>query len=148
MGIYKVVIKNAECISKYENDHTAINLGALIKDLLLKAVEDNRFKKIFNDPANSMILVPYLIIIEQDINDSSTLEIEFDRSDFEIICFGNKISVRQTDVLFWKRKGKSDKETADRLNISPHTVNSHLKAVYALLKVGSIGQVFVKLGYL
>lgn len=40
-----------------------------------------------------------------------------------------QLSERETDVLHFIAKGLSNKETADKLNISIHTVNSHRKNI-------------------
>jgi len=40
-----------------------------------------------------------------------------------------ELSERESDVLKWLAKGLSNKETADKLNISIHTVNTHRKNI-------------------
>ena len=92
MAIYTVVIKNAELVCLYDNEHTSTNLSTLSEELITKAFTDRRFKKSFEDPTNSLLIVPYLIIAVPDISDAATIEIEFNREDFEIVCLGNKIS--------------------------------------------------------
>lgn len=50
------------------------------------------------------------------------------------------LTAREIDVLTIFSKGMSYKETADILEISPHTVRIHAKAIYAKIKVASRGE--------
>jgi two-component system NarL family response regulator len=45
------------------------------------------------------------------------------------------LSRKERDVLSAVRDGLSYKEIAARLNISPHTVHSHIKSIYEKLQV-------------
>ncbi len=47
------------------------------------------------------------------------------------------LTQRERDVLEFMSKGKSQKEIANRLYISPHTVNSHTQNIYMKLHVNS-----------
>jgi DNA-binding CsgD family transcriptional regulator len=44
---------------------------------------------------------------------------------------------RQAETCFWLARGLSEREVADRLRISPHTVVSHRRQLYLRLDVGS-----------
>ncbi|MBI5878155.1 MAG: LuxR family transcriptional regulator [Chloroflexi bacterium] len=50
---------------------------------------------------------------------------------------GEPLTAREMEVLRWLAQGLSDKEIADRLVISVHTVRGHLRSVYAKLDVPS-----------
>lgn len=50
---------------------------------------------------------------------------------------GTQLSPREASVLRQMALGQSYKEIAIHLSISPHTVNSHLKNVYAKLQAGN-----------
>jgi len=51
-----------------------------------------------------------------------------------------ELSPRLRDVLSGLAKGLSEKQLADRLGISPHTVHDHVKALYRQLGVSSRGE--------
>ncbi len=55
-----------------------------------------------------------------------------------------KLTKREMDILQRLVEGDSDKQIADRLFISPHTVNSHLKRIYEKLHVHSKAQAVMK----
>ncbi|MBV2358708.1 LuxR family transcriptional regulator [Thalassococcus sp. CAU 1522] len=46
-----------------------------------------------------------------------------------------KLSLRETEVLHWVAKGKSNSVIADLLRISPHTVDAHMRSIYRKLDV-------------
>ncbi|TAN37096.1 MAG: response regulator transcription factor [Verrucomicrobia bacterium] len=54
------------------------------------------------------------------------------------------LSARERDVLELMTQGLVKKEIADRLTLSPHTVNSHLKNIYVKLHVGTRGAAVAK----
>ena len=54
------------------------------------------------------------------------------------------ISERERDVLELMTQGLVKKEIADRLTLSPHTVNTHLKNIYVKLHVGTRGAAVAK----
>ncbi len=45
------------------------------------------------------------------------------------------LTPREAEVLFWVAQGKSNKDVADILSLSPRTVNKHLEQVFAKLGV-------------
>jgi DNA-binding NarL/FixJ family response regulator len=47
------------------------------------------------------------------------------------------LTVREVEVLRLVAQGLTDPQVAEQLVISPHTVNSHLKAIYGKLGVSS-----------
>lgn len=54
------------------------------------------------------------------------------------------LSARQTDVFSELMLGKSEKEIADALQISPHTVHAHIKTIYRALGVRSRAELMAK----
>ena len=49
-----------------------------------------------------------------------------------------QLTVRETDVLKWLAKGLSNKEIADKLNVSIHTVNTHRKNIMDKTSIRSL----------
>jgi len=47
------------------------------------------------------------------------------------------LTAREVEVLRLVAQGLTDPQVADQLVISPHTVNSHLKAIYGKIGVSS-----------
>ena len=45
------------------------------------------------------------------------------------------LTPREAEVLTWLARGKSSRDIADILNLSPRTVNKHLEQMYAKLGV-------------
>jgi DNA-binding CsgD family transcriptional regulator len=45
------------------------------------------------------------------------------------------LTQREAEVLLWVARGKSNRDIADILTLSPRTVNKHLEQIYAKLGV-------------
>jgi DNA-binding CsgD family transcriptional regulator len=45
------------------------------------------------------------------------------------------VTEREAEVLWWIARGKSNRDIAEILDLSPHTVNKHLEQIYAKLDV-------------
>jgi DNA-binding CsgD family transcriptional regulator len=45
------------------------------------------------------------------------------------------VTEREAEVLLWIARGKSNRDIAEILNLSPRTVNKHLEQIYAKLGV-------------
>jgi len=58
-------------------------------------------------------------------------------SDIESICAGFGYTKRERDVLQKLLQGKSYKQIAGELFVSPDTVKSHVKSIYRKTNVGS-----------
>ena len=54
------------------------------------------------------------------------------------------LSARETEILSHLAKGLSYKQIADRLELSPHTVNNHLRKIYGKLHVQTRTEAVVK----
>ena len=52
-------------------------------------------------------------------------------------CSSTKLTVtqREAEVLLWIARGKSNRDIAEILSLSPRTVNKHLEQIYAKLGV-------------
>lgn len=46
-----------------------------------------------------------------------------------------KLTERESEVVFWLARGKTNREIAQILNMSPRTVNKHLEAIFQKLEV-------------
>ncbi len=46
-----------------------------------------------------------------------------------------QLTQRESEVLMWIARGKSNRDIADILSLSPRTVNKHLEQIYAKLGV-------------
>jgi DNA-binding response OmpR family regulator/DNA-binding CsgD family transcriptional regulator len=72
-------------------------------------------------------LAPYEVLLrltEGDIaNDNLVLEIKL------------QLTPRESEVLMWVARGKSNRDIAEILKLSPRTVNKHLEQIYAKLGV-------------
>jgi DNA-binding response OmpR family regulator/DNA-binding CsgD family transcriptional regulator len=53
----------------------------------------------------------------------------------ELLKTGLKLTVRESQVLFWISNGKSNREIAEILGMSPRTVNKHLEQIFPKLGV-------------
>jgi len=80
---------------------------------------DNSILKLFDD---TFSIIDDISIIIRKIN--SLCNNNFTNSNES-----GQLSERETDVLHFIAKGFSNKETADKLNISIHTVNTHRKNI-------------------
>lgn len=54
------------------------------------------------------------------------------------------VTARESDVLLWIARGKSNKDIGDILGLSPRTVNKHLEQVYAKLGVENRASAAIK----
>jgi DNA-binding CsgD family transcriptional regulator len=53
----------------------------------------------------------------------------------ELLKLKLNVTERESEVMYWIANGKTNRETADILNMSPRTVNKHLEQIYAKLEV-------------
>lgn len=59
----------------------------------------------------------------------------------------NRLTPRETELLRAFAEGKSYKEAARALNISPHTVGNHVKSIYRKLEVNSRSEAIRSVGF-
>mgnify|MGYP002620805734 CR=1 FL=1 len=71
-------------------------------------------------------------------------------SDTERLCSAFAITKREAQVLFWVARGKTNREIAIILSMSPRTVNKHLEQIYRKLGVenrtSAAAMALIKLG--
>jgi DNA-binding CsgD family transcriptional regulator len=51
------------------------------------------------------------------------------------MCAIFKLTKRESEVLYWATKGKTNKDIADILAASPRTINKHLEHVFVKMGV-------------
>lgn len=56
-------------------------------------------------------------------------------NDIEILAEHLAVTLREAEVLFWLSRGKTNREIAQIMDISPRTVNKHLEVVFRKLEV-------------
>lgn len=67
-----------------------------------------------------------------------------DRSDDETLRQNFGLTVRESEVLLWIAKGKSNRDIGDILGLSARTVNKHLEQIYVKLGVENRASAAVK----
>jgi len=60
---------------------------------------------------------------------------ESDVAQIEALMHALKLTQRESEVLYWLIKGKTNRDIADILGMSPRTVNKHLEHVFLKLQV-------------
>jgi CheY-like chemotaxis protein/DNA-binding CsgD family transcriptional regulator len=60
---------------------------------------------------------------------------ESDEAQIEALCIVFKLTKRESEVLYWATKGKTNKDIADILAASPRTINKHLEHVFVKMGV-------------
>ncbi len=60
---------------------------------------------------------------------------ESDNAQIEALCAVFKLTKRESEVLYWATKGKTNKDIADILVASPRTINKHLEHVFVKMGV-------------
>lgn len=113
-------------LTAYQDSHAALQAiqygaqGYIMKDLplreILRELRSLRSGGIPLDPRAAKVLMTHL---------------RLDQEKDSIAVF----SKRETEILRFISSGLQYKEVADRLNISPHTVHSHIKRIYRRLQV-------------
>lgn len=80
-----------------------------------------------------------LIVTPSDIDDEGQwlllLREESDEAQIEAIMTVFKLTTRESEVLYWATKGKTNRDIGDILGTSPRTVNKHLEHVFIKLGV-------------
>ena len=114
---------NKEFLSQLGKEHLQLTLVALVTSCL-----------------DHSMLTPYNGVI--DINDTRSKIIskmnEFAQSDTSKSTDDVELSKRETDVLVAVAKGMMNKEIADEMNISIHTVISHRKNITRKTGINSV----------
>ncbi len=98
-----------------------------LSSLMLRAAAPMLYREFFDDSFESLPTRP----IPQQ---------EDDRTPRWDPMFGHELSERQRDVLRLLLRGLSEKEAANELGVSGHTVHTHVKRLYAEFDVSSRGE--------
>jgi DNA-binding CsgD family transcriptional regulator len=53
----------------------------------------------------------------------------------EVLMTIFKLTIRESEVLYWATKGKTSRDIGDILGTSPRTVNKHLEHIFVKLGV-------------
>lgn len=82
----------------------------------------------FTDPERDVLelLRPFLVAMHERLD-----------SDVPEHAQSNGLTTRETEILGWVARGKTNQEIAALLIVSPHTVRKHLEHVYEKLRVNS-----------
>ena len=107
------VINQTKELKKLIKDHPKTHIIGLIHSYFPKEIT-NQFPNILNIEDDPIMLLKKLLFEEIEEDNKNTQE---------------SISEREMDVLLLLVNGFSNKEIADKLNISPHTVISHRKSI-------------------
>lgn len=73
------------------------------------------------------------VMLMQDLGGGDTLLKLIDAgksSGEELLCEALKLTTRESQVLFWISNGKTNREIAEILGMSPRTVNKHLEQFF------------------
>ncbi len=86
--------------------------------------------------------VPFILLSEDSADEAADSSMETaDHRDRERTAIpasvANRLSWAQRRVLTHLLDGLSEKETAEKLNLSPHTVHNHVRDIYSTLNVHS-----------
>lgn len=97
---------------------------------------------------NAQTDIPHLMIvlargrlnfIPAELNDSEQwvilLREESDAAQIEALMTIFKLTIRESEVLYWATKGKTSRDIGDILGTSPRTINKHLEHVFVKLGV-------------
>ncbi|NOT66159.1 MAG: response regulator transcription factor [Methylotenera sp.] len=80
-----------------------------------------------------------LTLIPAEVDDSEQwvilLREESDAAQIEALITIFKLTIRESEVLYWATKGKTSRDIGDILGSSPRTVNKHLEHVFVKLGV-------------
>jgi DNA-binding CsgD family transcriptional regulator len=80
-----------------------------------------------------------LIFMPGDVRDDDQwiilLREESDEAQIQALLTVFKLTMRESEVLYWATKGKTNRDIGDILGTSPRTVNKHLEHVFVKLGV-------------
>ncbi|MDY6984412.1 MAG: helix-turn-helix transcriptional regulator, partial [Pseudomonadota bacterium] len=78
------------------------------------------------------------VMVVQDLGGGETLLKLVDAgksSGEELLCEALRLTTRESQVLYWISNGKTNREIAEILGMSPRTVNKHLEQIFPKLGV-------------
>jgi len=94
--------------------------------------------------------VPFVLMSEDtadEIADSKVETADHGKKERTVIprSVKDRLSAAQGRVLIHLVEGLSEKDTAEKLNISPHTVHNHVRDIYSILNVHSRAELLSRL---
>jgi len=130
-----------EWMQRYFTDHYAENQQQMPVQLLSwiknMAVSDTSPDKLL--PLTIIQARGRLIFVPADTQDDEQwiilLREESDAAQIEALMSIFKLTMRESEVLYWATKGKTSRDIGDILGTSPRTVNKHLEHVFVKLGV-------------
>ena len=114
--------------TKIKNQYPEIQWTGIIYSFF-----DNSILKLFDDTFSITDDVSSIVRKIKNVSNANTLTANQNR----------QLSERETDVLRLLAKGLSNKEIADKLNISVHTVNTHRKNIMDKTDIRSLAELTV-----
>jgi len=95
------------------------------------------FRDNLTPPLTIVLARGRLTLIPAEIIDSEQwvilLREESDAAQIEVLMTIFKLTLRESEVLYWATKGKTSRDIGDVLGSSPRTINKHLEHVFVKL---------------
>lgn len=130
-----------EWMLRYFPQHYAEKQSQMPSQLLswVQSIEAFSISQADTPPLNIVQVRGRLSFIPADINNDEQwiilLREESDAAQIEALMTIFKLTIRESEVLYWATKGKTSRDIGDILGASPRTVNKHLEHVYVKLGV-------------
>jgi len=109
-----------------------------LSNWVMQAYNTSHFGKML-DPMTIMQGTNRLIFTPADLSSAEQwiifLREESDAAQIEALMVTFKLTMRESEVLYWATKGKTNRDIGDILGTSPRTINKHLEHVYIKLGV-------------
>ena len=86
----------------------------------------------FGPPGSPRLLLSH---VGQVGPDEILLRLAPDASEQAVVQTGLQVTAREAEVLLWVSRGKSNRDIAEILGLSPRTVNKHLEQIFHKLSV-------------
>lgn len=86
----------------------------------------------FGPPGSPRLLLSH---VGQVGPDEILLRLAPDASEQAVVQTGLQVTAREAEVLLWVSRGKSNRDIAEILSLSPRTVNKHLEQIFHKLSV-------------
>jgi DNA-binding NarL/FixJ family response regulator len=108
-------------LSWLQRSATDISIGIDIHPLVITQGASRLVLNLFERTADG----EYLVVLHE----------ESDVAQIDALMLALKLTQRESEVLYWLIKGKTNRDIADILGMSPRTVNKHLEHVFLKLDV-------------
>ena len=123
----------------FSSENPMLELTPLaLSNWVMQAYNTSHFGKVL-DPMTIMHGTNRLIFTPADLSSAEQwiifLREESDAAQIEALMLTFKLTMRESEVLYWATKGKTNRDIGDILGTSPRTINKHLEHVYIKLGV-------------